>query len=54
MLEEFRVPSFCPVCLMIMKGSLSTRSYYDFGCCSSCFIQFVEGREEEGRVETIF
>jgi hypothetical protein len=41
-----RVPSFCPICGMLMRGSKATTSYYDHGCCVLCFIEWVEGREE--------
>jgi len=43
---SLRVPAFCPVCKHIMKGSISTTTYYDWGCCSNCHIEFVEGREK--------
>lgn len=48
-LRSLRVPSFCPICDRVMKGSKSNHSYYDFGCCYDCFIEFVEGREERWR-----
>lgn len=44
--RSLRVPSWCPVCQLVMKGSKSTRSYYDFGCCINCQIEFVDGREQ--------
>lgn len=44
--SELRVPMFCPVCKMVMKGSKSVSSYYNFKCCNNCFIEFVEGREQ--------
>lgn len=28
-----------------MKGK-STGTFYDYGCCIDCFIQFIEGREQ--------
>lgn len=43
--ESLRVPAFCPMCEMLMKGK-SVKTYYDYGVCMTCFIQFVEGREE--------
>lgn len=46
-MKDLRVPSFCPLCERIMKGSKSNSTYYDWGCCSDCFIEFVEGREEK-------
>ena len=47
--EELRVPAFCPVCEMVMRGSRSTKTYYDFGCCMHCHIEFVEDREDRWR-----
>ena len=43
-LAQLRVPCFCPVCGGLMKGK-STCTFYDFGCCIDCKIQWVEGRE---------
>lgn len=48
-LRSLRVPSFCPICELVMKGSKSTQSFYDWGCCVLCQIQWVEGREEKWR-----
>jgi len=46
-LSDLRVPAFCPVCERPMVGGRETVSlYYKWGTCISCFIQFVEGREE--------
>lgn len=47
-MAQLRVPCFCPVCDGMMKGK-STSTFYDFGCCIDCFIQFVEGREPRWR-----
>lgn len=44
--SELRVPAFCPICGVVMRGSKSTASYYDWGCCSICKIEFVEQRED--------
>lgn len=44
--ENLRVPSFCPMCNLVMKGK-STYTYYDHGVCINCFIHFIEGREEK-------
>lgn len=41
MLEDFRVPAFCPVCQLLMKGK-STCTYYDWKCCINCYIEFLE------------
>lgn len=43
-LRSLRVPIFCPQCSQLMKGK-STNSYFDFGVCVGCKIQFIEGRE---------
>jgi len=50
--EELRkslvVPLCCPVCELGMKGDKSNITYYNFGCCSNCFIYFIaDGREEK-------
>jgi len=29
-----------------MKGSKSNYTFYDYGCCVNCFIEFIEGREQ--------
>ena len=42
---SLRVPAWCPQCESLMKGR-STRTYYDWGVCVSCYIEFVEDREE--------
>jgi len=46
MRKSLRVPMWCPVCRSIMKGSKSNHTYYDYKCCTHCFIEFVEGREQ--------
>lgn len=38
-----RVPVWCPICDLVMKGD--SKTYYDWGCCQLCFIQFVDERE---------
>ena len=43
--ESLRVPVWCPLCHDIMKGTKSNITYYNYGCCVNCFIQFIEGRE---------
>lgn len=45
-LRQFRVPVWCPMCNGPMKGK-STSAYYSFGVCVTCFIMFVDGREEK-------
>ena len=46
MSDNNRVPCWCPLCTLIMKGSKSTKTFYDFGVCVNCFIEFIEGREQ--------
>lgn len=43
-----RVPAWCPLCSGLMKGR-STHTWFDFGVCVHCYIQFVEHREERWR-----
>ncbi len=42
--ERMRVPLFCPICDIVMKGD--NKTYYKWGCCRHCHIEFVEDREE--------
>lgn len=42
-----RVPAFCPLCKLLMQGHKSTTTYYKFGVCQNCFIEYVEGREKK-------
>lgn len=44
--ENLRVPIFCPHCGSLMKGAKSNITYYNYGCCTDCFIWFLEGRPE--------
>jgi len=44
--ESLRVPTFCPLCSLVMKGTRSNFTYYDYGVCVLCKIEFVEGRED--------
>ena len=44
LLDHLRVPCWCPICEQHMKGK-STYTYYDYGCCIGCFIEFIEGSE---------
>lgn len=44
--ESLRVPIWCPMCKLPMKGTKSDVKYYQYGCCMTCFIQFIEDREE--------
>lgn len=46
MSREDRVPAFCPVCERLMTGKESVKTWYNFGSCSDCFIQWIEDREE--------
>lgn len=43
--HSLRVPAWCPHCSGPMKGK-STQTFYNFGVCVYCFIEFIEGREE--------
>lgn len=43
--RSLRVPIRCPICGYLMKGK-STRTWYDCGTCISCYIEFVESRED--------
>jgi hypothetical protein len=46
-LEELRTPTFCPNCKGLMRGK-STYTYYDYGVCQLCFVEFIaDGREEK-------
>lgn len=42
LLEEMKVPAFCPICGWMMKGSKSITTYYDYGCCIECFIYWLD------------
>lgn len=44
-LRKYMVPSFCPICEGVMWGK-STSTYYQYGCCVFCHLQYVEGRED--------
>jgi hypothetical protein len=44
--SSMRVPAWCPQCDSLMKGK-STKTYYDWGVCVLCHIEFIEGREEK-------
>lgn len=44
--NSLRVPAFCPLCGLVMKGNKSNSTYYDYGTCVNCFIEFIEGREQ--------
>lgn len=43
-LESLRIPAFCPVCKWMMKGPKSVGTYYDWGCCIDCYIEFLDSR----------
>jgi hypothetical protein len=43
--QSLRVPVWCPLCSGLMKGR-STLTFYDWGVCVGCHIEFVDGREE--------
>lgn len=48
-LRSLRVPMFCPVCGGMMFGSKCNQTYYDWGCCATCHVMFVEDREQRWR-----
>lgn len=43
--ETLRVPFWCPICSGPMKGK-STGTWYNWGTCIFCFIEFIEFKEE--------
>ncbi len=43
--QSLRVPCWCPQCTLPMKGK-STNTFYSYGVCIVCFIEFIEGREQ--------
>lgn len=47
-LGSYKVPIWCPICKQMMKGK-STQSYYRWGCCITCQIEFIEDREDRWR-----
>ena len=44
--KSLRVPFWCPVCQLPMKGDKCNKTYYKWDCCADCHIEFVETREE--------
>lgn len=44
--QSMRVPAFCPVCSVLMKGSKSNTTWYRYKACMNCFIEFIEDRED--------
>lgn len=45
--NELRVPAFCPICERVMKGSRSVNTYYSFGCCRDCWVEWIDPDREE-------
>lgn len=41
-----RVPMWCPYCRGLMKGNKSNGTWYDWGCCIQCYIEYIEDREQ--------
>lgn len=39
------IPTWCPICKLVMKGDKSNISYFKYRCCKDCVIEFVEGNE---------
>lgn len=46
--ERLRTPMWCPVCEVVMKSGSAgdDKTYFKWGCCRYCYIEFVEHREE--------
>lgn len=46
--ESLRTPFWCPVCQIPMKNGSGgdDKTYFKWGCCRYCYIEFVEHREE--------
>lgn len=44
-----RTPTWCPICNLVMKGGSAgdDKTYFKFGCCRYCYVEFVEHREEK-------
>lgn len=45
---SYKVPIWCPYCKQMMKGK-STQTFYRYGCCVHCSIEFIEDREDRWR-----
>ena len=46
--NKTKIPFFCPICERPMKsGNLDIISYTKYNCCNYCFIDFVEGFEDQ-------
>lgn len=43
-----RTPSWCPICELVMKSGSGgdDKTYFKWGCCRYCYVEFVEHREE--------
>lgn len=46
--EGLRTPMWCPTCQVPMKNGNGgdDKTYYRWGCCRYCFVEFIEHREE--------
>ena len=44
-LEKLRVPMWCPQCRSTMLDNKSNSTYYKYGVCINCYIEFIEDRE---------
>lgn len=49
--ERLRTPFWCPICDVPMKRGSGgdDKTYFKWGCCRHCYIEFVEEREERWR-----
>jgi hypothetical protein len=46
--ESLRTPFWCPICNIPMKNGSGgdDKTFFKWGCCRYCYIEFVEHREE--------
>lgn len=46
--ESLRTPFWCPICNIPMKNGSGgdDKTFFKWGCCRYCHIEFVEHREE--------
>lgn len=46
---SLRTPFWCPICDLVMKNGEGgdNKTYFKFGACRYCFIEFIEHREEK-------
>ncbi len=46
--ESLRTPFWCPICEVPMKSGVGgdDKTYFKFGACRYCFVEFIEHREQ--------